>query len=153
MAGLVVTLIDSTHHPLFKEWWALYESSFPPCERRGLEMHADALRDSLFRCLHLADAGGFAGLLSYWQLEELTYVEHFAIVPERRGCGLGHAALGLVPPPVVLEIELVVDNNTARRLAFYESCSFVRLEQPHVQLAYQAGESDVSLLLLSKPLL
>ena len=47
----------------------------------------------------------------------------------------------------------MVDAATARRLAFYESCGLVRLPQPHVQLAYQAGQPEVPLWLLSKPAL
>ena len=53
----------------------------------------------------------------------------------------------------ILEIEPVVDATTARRLAFYESAGLVRRPQPHMQLAYLAGQPDVPLWLLSKPAL
>lgn len=137
-----------------REWWQLYEGAFPACERRGAAQHAAALADPAFHCLHLADArAGFCGLLSYWCLGALCYVEHLAIVPERRGQGLGRQALALLSRPLILEIEPVVDAATARRLAFYESCGLARLPQHHVQLAYQAGQPDVPLWLLSRPAL
>ena len=47
----------------------------------------------------------------------------------------------------------MVDAATARRLSFYESCGLVRLPQPHVQPAYQCGQPDVPLWLLSRPAL
>lgn len=148
---MTLTRLHSPEHPLAGEWWTLYESAFPASERRGAEQHAAAMQDAAFHCLHLADAQGFVGLLCYWQWDKLCYVEHLAIVPGRRGQGLGHLALQHVPAPTVLEIEPVVDAQTARRLRFYESCGFVRLPQPHVQLAFQTGQPDVPLWLLSRP--
>ncbi len=150
---MVVTRIDSAQHPLAGEWRALYERAFPATERRGAAQHAAALREESFHCLHLADDAGFAGLLSYWKWDALVYVEHLAINPKRRGQGLGHAVLELLPAPAILEIEPVVDEITLRRLAFYESSGFVRLPQPHVQLAYQAGLPSVPLWLLSRPMM
>lgn len=150
---MTVTRIQAFAHPLAKEWWQLYEAAFPASERRAAEHHAAALGDAAFHCLHLADENGFVGILSYWRLGCVTYVEHLAISPERRGQGLGHQALQLVPQPFILEIEPVTDTQTARRLAFYESCGLVRLPQPHVQPAYQAGLPDVPLWLLSRPAL
>ena len=120
---MTLTRLHSPEHPLAGEWWALYESAFPASERRGAEQHAAAMQDAAFHCLHLADAQGFVGLLCYWQWDKLCYVEHLAIVPGRRGLGLGHLALQHVPAPTVLEIEPVVDEQTARRLRFYESCA------------------------------
>lgn len=148
-----VTRIQSAAQPQAQEWWQLYEAAFPACERRSAAQHAAALGEPAFYCLHLADAAGFVGLLSYWQWEGLCYVEHLAIAPSRRGQGLGHRVLQLLPQPFILEIEPVVDALTARRLAFYESCDLVRLPQPHVQLAYQAGQPDVPLWLLSLPIM
>lgn len=148
-----VTRILSPQHPLAGEWWQLYKAAFPACERRGRVQHAAALQDAVFHCMHLADEAGFAGILSYWQWPGLCYVEHLSIAESRRGQGLGHQALELLPLPCILEIEPVVDAATARRLAFYESAGLVRLPQPHVQLAYQAGQPEVPLWLLSKPAL
>lgn len=148
---LTSTAVTSADHPLAAAWWRLYEDAFPITERRSARQHAAALADASFHCLHLADEGGFAGLLSYWQWDDMVYVEHLAIDAQRRGQGLGHQALALLPGKLILEIEPVVDEITARRLAFYESCGLCRLPQAHVQLAYQAGQPEVPLWLLSRP--
>ena len=148
-----IARICSPQHPLAGEWWQLYEAAFPASERRGRGQHAAALADGAFHCLHLADAAGVVGILSYWLWPGLCYVEHLAIVESRRGQGFGHRVLELLPKPFILEIEPAVDAVTARRLSFYESAGLARLPQPHVQLAYQAGLPDVPLWLLSKPVL
>ena len=149
--ALVSTRMQGMQGPEAVEWWHLYETAFPATERRGAVQHAAALAEAAFHCLYLADAAGFAGLLTYWQWEHLAYVEHLAIVPSRQGRGLGRAALAMLDSPVFLEIEPVVDTATARRLAFYESCGFEKLSNHHVQLAYQIGEPDIALWLLSRP--
>lgn len=150
---MISTRISSARHPLAAAWWQLYESAFPASERRDAAQHAAALRHPAFHCLHLADDRGMVGLLGYWLWDSLCYVEHFAVVPERRGQGLGHRVLAQIPQPVILEIEPVVDETTSRRLAFYKSCGYQQLPQPHVQLAYQAEQPNVPLVLLSCPAL
>ena len=150
---LRTTVISQTKHPLFAEWWQLYETAFPASERRSLRQHAAALEHPAFSCMHLADAGGFAGIMAAWQWQGMLFLEHLAISPERRGQGLGHQALALLQGRVVLEIEPVADAVTERRLRFYQDCGFCRLVYPHVQLAYQTGQPDIPLWLLSRPLL
>lgn len=148
---LQLLTISRVQHPRFEEWWQLYEAAFPVTERRSAYQHAAAMQHAAFRCVHLSDEVGFAGIMAYWEWPHLVFLEHLAVVPERRGQGLGHQSLALLPDKVVLEIEPVVDAPTGRRLRFYESCGFCRQPHPHVQLAYQAGQPDVPLWLLSRP--
>ncbi len=148
---LTATSISCIRHPYFNEWWHLYESAFPVTERRSVHMHAKALEHSAFHCLYLEDSAGFGGIMAYWQWQNMVFLEHLAIVAERRGQGLGHQALDMLQGRVLLEIEPVADAQTARRLAFYESYGFCRLPHPHVQLAYQSGQPDIPLWLLSRP--
>ena len=67
--------------------WALYESSFPECERRTQRDHLEAMRDPDFYAMSLWDEGAFAGLLFYWYNGDFCYVEHFAINGAIRGKG------------------------------------------------------------------
>ena len=143
--------ITCTQHPLAAEWWQLYEEAFPVTERRAQPQHAAALQSPAFHCIHLSDENGFAGIMAYWKWEKMIYLEHLAICAMRRNQGLGHQALKLLQGDVIVEIEPANDSESVRRLAFYESCGFYCLPQPHVQLAYQTGQPDVPLWLLSRP--
>ena len=116
-----------------------------------MAQHTSALTNPDYHCIHLADASGFVGIMAYWQWQDTIYLEHLAITPERRGQGLGRQALELLKGRVVVEIEPAVDSSSVRRLAFYESCGFLCLSHPHIQLAYQAGQPDIPLWLLSCP--
>lgn len=133
------------------EWWQLYETAFPVTERRSMAQHAASLTNPDYHCIHLSDAEGFVGILAYWQWKDTIFLEHLAITPDRQGCGLGHQVLALLQGRVVVEIEPAEDSTSVRRLAFYESCGFFCLSYPHVQLAYQAGQPDIPLWLLSRP--
>ena len=134
----------------------LYENAFPFCERRTLQHHISTAgkNPAFFPGELYAPGGEFVGILYYWHWPELSllFVEHLAIVPHLRGKGFGHAALQLVTLPdtcVILEIEPVTDEPTARRLDFYESAGFIRLPYAHVQLPYHPGGESVPLELLS----
>lgn len=135
----------------------LMEGSFPPEERRSEPQHRRALAEDDFHCLLLREEGQVAGLLTYWRHRDFAFVEHLAVNPEQRGRGLGHRIMHLLAEelcpgvPVILEIEPVCDEMTARRLRFYESCGFVRLPDAHVQLPYHAGGSPLPMELLLHP--
>lgn len=134
-----------------EEWWQLYSAAFPAEERRNATEHEHALRDDAFHACMLRDVSNFVGLLTWWQWDNMLYVEHLAIAQEKRGMGYGGAALQALKQcglDIVLEIEPVRDDVSAKRLAFYQANGFVLLPFPHTQLAYQKGYPDIELLLL-----
>lgn len=153
---MTLTRIKQASDPALGEVWELYRSSFPREERRSWSRHQRAMEEPSFACLTLRDKEGLAGLLFVWEMEEFAFVEHLAIHPLRRGRGLGHVALNLLhqrvsPRPVILEIEPVTDAVTMRRCRFYESCGYVRLPYPHVQLPFHAGDAPLPMTLMSYP--
>ncbi len=144
--------LQSAADPLFAESWALYEAAFPEVERRSPACHVAAMADAAFHCMRLEQGGAFAGIAFYWKAPQFIYLEHLAIAPARRGQGLGHRALELVCGqglPVILEIEPVVDEATARRWRFYRSAGFHRLPFHHLQPLYHHGDEPMRLELLS----
>lgn len=154
--NLKLVRVDRSSDAALLEAWELYESSFPRKERRSRTQHLRAMEDPAFVCLVLQDGQGMAGLLFVWETDAFVFVEHLAVQPTRRGRGIGHSALELLHQragarPVILEIEPVVDEATARRCRFYESCGYVRLPYPHEQLPFHVGEPPVPLTLLSFP--
>lgn len=152
---LVATRLAPQSGELWAEAWQLYEAAFPRVERRDWSWHVAAMAaEPAFVCLHVRDAAGFVGLVFYWLFPQCVYVEHLAIAARRRGQGLGKQVLAMAQQyalPVMLEIEPVCDDTTARRLAFYERCGYHRLPCEHYQLPYRAAEPPLRLELLSYP--
>ena len=123
----------------------LYESAFPPIERRdtilwkmlGQEeplFHLDAIRDS---------NGLWVGFISYWTFSDFVYVEHFAIEPTCRGNNMGgnavDALLNEAAVPIVLEVELPTDSLSRRRIAFYQKHGLSLIEKDYMQPPYREG--------------
>lgn len=133
----------------------LYEEAFPPAERRtatGWKLQI-ATRPR-FDVHVLEDEAGFAGFISSWQLSRCRYVEHFAVLPERRSGGIGTKALAAFlrmcgDTPVVLEVELPESELAVRRIGFYRRNGFVLSELDYLQPPYEAGGELLPLRLMT----
>ena len=100
--------------PLSPEWTGqaapLYEQAFPLAERRPTDVWTQMLGGHrYFSGYAIAEGGGFCGLLTAWHFETFVYVEHFAILPEKRNGQKGARALAQFvalqsPLPIVLEV-------------------------------------------------
>ena len=80
-------------HPLFDASFSLYESSFPPNERRTRADHLLALQDTDFLPLGAVEDDRLLADVFVWQTEDFVYLEHFAVQPSLRGQGTGSRIL------------------------------------------------------------
>lgn len=129
----------------------LYLDSFPPEERRPWTDIADGHGPEL----HMIFADGdFAGFVTTWDLGTWTYIEHFAIMPERRGGGIGALVLtalkNMDSRPLLLEAEPSCESNpmATRRIEFYRRNGFHLLDYNYIQPPYTAGLPPVPLRLM-----
>ncbi len=127
--------ILSREDPLFAAKQKLYLESFPAYQRRSVFDQELVFRQPTYRLdAWLAD-GEFAAFMSWWEFPDMRYVEHLAVAAEKRSSGIGSALLQIwlpsLPTPAALEIDPVVDELTARRLAFYERLGFVKNSITH----------------------
>ena len=137
----------------------LYNESFPPEERRDYEdeRHLSEfikMKHGKFHAFAVKDGDLFLGFLSYWEFEGYTYVEHFAVIPERRGNNIGRKMLGhlfkTVSEDVLLEVEPPVTPDAERRIKFYENTGFrVRQEFDYMQPPYSGDKQPVKMLLMT----
>ena len=132
----------------------LYESAFPPEERRPWQALCELPAE--FSIYGITCNGEMAGMLTLWLFDnEMAYIEHFAVFDHMRGSGMGAAALSKIrdlasPLPVVLEVE--PDGTTpfaARRIAFYSRNGFDAYDYEYIQPPYSAGLPSVRLTLMS----
>lgn len=138
----------------------LYLDSFPPEERRpwnNIASPSDRQKPELFAII--AD-GRLAGMLTLWTFDRFAYVEHLAVDPSLRACGIGSAAMRELirkvgRKPVVLEIEPPVAERpeTIRRHDFYSALGFVTIDRQYIQPPYSPELPSVQLHLMATTVL
>ena len=134
----------------------IYFNSFPEEERRPLDdilCRAAAGDKGLNLMLIHASDGNVSGMLTYWDLGDVIYIEHFAIDSSCRGDGLGGCVLdefvARCSKPVLFEVEPAGSNSMAdRRIAFYRRHGFECMDYPYVQPPYSPGLPPVGLTLM-----
>lgn len=129
----------------------LYQSAFPEMERRT-ESALISMTGNPLMSLNTIDIDHlFAGLFNYWSLGHFFYIEHFAIVPEKRNMGIGNEVLRNFSKnkTVVLECELPTDDLSKRRILFYQSLGFHIYPFSYSQPPYSSDKPAVPMLLLT----
>ncbi len=121
----------------------LYAEAFPPEERRPVSHMIP--KDPAFRFYAIDDSG----LLTAWHFPEFTFIEHFAIFPEKRGFGIGSQTLAELSGNLILEVEPPTTGSAAkRRIAFYERNKFRMLDIVYMQPPYSSELPSVELRLM-----
>lgn len=125
-----------------KAYAAIYEASFPPCERKSFDyMLSSPVADHYELLVIASSAVPVAGMviLTYAEVDGEAYalLDYLAVSPDCRGMGIGHAVLPLIRAHckergvrLFLEIEApdaTADNALQRvlRRAFYLSCGLI----------------------------
>lgn len=143
--------IDAAH-PLFDASLALYETSFPPNERRTRDDHLRALQDADFVPLGAVEDGRLLADVFLWKTDGFVYLEHFAVQPELRSHGTGGKILEQLLDTqqlFLLEIEPPESPLTCRRKRFYERHGLQAQPYAHVQLPFQGGGPILPLVIMA----
>lgn len=139
----------------FEAFWKIYDSSFPPDEKRSYEQQLALQRSTRYKIRCLEHEDGLIGFIAYWTFEKFVFIEHLALAPEARGLGAGSQFLkGFLEEqdlPVILEVEPPQDETQHRRVAFYNRLGFDLSDYTHVQKPYVTGRQGVLLQLMSYP--
>lgn len=137
----------------WSEAWALYEASFPACERWDASSYDRAFADPAFEADAILLDGAFVGLLFHWTSDGFHYVEHLAVSPHLRGQHLGSRALEAFcrDRRVILEIDPPEDTVSILRLHFYERLGFVANPYNYVHPSYRSPFHPHRLVLMSRP--
>ena len=148
--------IETTEDSFFAPLWAIYNESFPRNERRSIDHQRAAFCSDRYRLDAFVEDDRVAGLAGYWDFPDYVYIEHLAIDSGLRGGGYGsrivRELLERVGKTVILEIEPVEDEITARRLRFYEKLGFRANPYPHRQHKYHDDDPEgFGLTILSYP--
>lgn len=135
----------------------LYESAFPADERRDFSDFVALLAtdNTPFAVIGAFDGDTLLAFLSYWQLDcKVVYGEHFAVIPQMRGQGLGRTMLthflDNVSSDMVLEVEPPIEPIAVRRVKFYETLGFkFHGDFSYTQPPYGPGKSELPMKLMT----
>ncbi len=134
---------------------AIYEEAFPLDERRDWTQMIELLNHEAFCFMGIYLHEEIIGFISFWNLTEFTFIEHFAIKKIERGKGFGsqifHQVLNHVRMPVVLEVEEPLSSDAKKRIEFYERMKFSVFEGSYYQPPYSIEKKSVKMLLMSYP--
>lgn len=118
-----------------------YIDSFPEVERRAFYLVRELIdKNSAFTMFVVMKDGVYVGFISVWEFESFKYIEHFSIDESARNGGIGAKVLnefiGRTDKPIVLEVEMPVDEMCKRRVCFYERLGFVLDTNRYYQPSY-----------------
>jgi ribosomal protein S18 acetylase RimI-like enzyme len=141
----------------FLQFWEIYQRSFPPDEKRAESEQRKLLSNKQYKLLRFYNRPHtqVIGFLALWEMEEFTFLEHFAIREEYRGKGLGGRFLtefqSQCDKDLILEVELPNTPIAKRRVEFYERAGFCYNHYPYLQPPYDENGHAVELSLMSYP--
>lgn len=137
----------------FEPFYQILQESFPPDELRSRQEHYHLFSCPVYKVYARYEKGQLLGFLTVWDLEQVAFIEHFAVAAPYRNRGLGAQlleALGAVlGKPLCLEAELPETEIASRRLGFYQRNGFTVNPQPYMQPALEPGKNPVPLHLLT----
>ncbi|MFH1785072.1 MAG: GNAT family N-acetyltransferase [Candidatus Micrarchaeota archaeon] len=129
----------------------IYESSFPPEEKR--ELNKD-LFDRKNYSLLTAIEDEPVGFISVWDFGNFVFIEHFAVKKQLRDQGIGTRMLSKFlddHPDVILEIERPKTEEQYMRIKFYKQIGFHLNNYQYVQPPYGPEKPPVNMFIMSYP--
>ena len=147
--------IRTTADEYFADFWRIYTESFPLNEKRTPDQQIHAFQKPHYQINTYIIDNQIIGFIAFWTDPEFVFVEHFAVSPEFRSKRLGSTVLqqfiNEFKIPVILEIEMPVDELTKRRLKFYELAGFIRNPHQHYMPPYHESNPPLEMEILTFP--
>lgn len=106
----------------------LYIESFPLSERRAVDKMFELYKNNPLFSISVAEEDEqLVGFLTYWNLGDFIFAEHFAVSSQMRNSGYGRKVMELFKAsfnPIILEVELPTTILSERRIGFYQRLGF-----------------------------
>ena len=148
-------LIKDSQDQYFADFWRIYTESFPLNERRTPEQQILIFPKPHYQTNAYIINNQIVGFIANWNDPEFIFIEHFAISSEFRSKKLGSTVLQQFIDdfkiPVILEIEMPIDELTRRRLKFYELAGFIRNPHQHYMPPYHENDPPLEMEILTFP--
>lgn len=142
---------DQAYYAFVEE---LMGTAFPQEERRDTPQQREySDHNPLFHNNIIVEDNKPIGMISYWNMGDFYYIEHFAIDPTLRNGGYGKRVLESIKQKlngsIVLEVEEPTEEMSIRRINFYKRLDFILHEKPYMQPPYRKGDSGLPMFLMT----
>lgn len=140
----------------FDRIYEILEASFPLDEYRTYEAQKELFGQKEYRIYGLVDeiGGELQAILSVWELDDLVFIEHFAVSPRYRNQGMGEKILQEILERfsglICLEVELAENELAKRRIGFYQRNGFFFNDYPYMQPPICKGRKAIPLRIMSR---
>lgn len=145
--------ITEKQSPFYSDFENLYRISFPIFEQRTEQQQIQAFSSLAYHLNIYLDGETFVGFIAYWEFDYYLYIEHFAVHPDLRGKGYGSIVLKTLQDStnkrLLLEIDPVTDEISAKRLHFYQLNGFYTNLYRHTHPPYREGFHGHELVVLT----
>lgn len=152
---MIFKKIENSDSKEFKEAWKIYESSFPPNERRSLELQIDLMKNKLYNFFVVLENKIIIAIITYWDSDNFLFIEHLAVKEDIRGKSIGTKLLKeyLIrnKQTIVLEVEIPSTEIAIKRIRFYEKMGFKLNKFDYIQPPYGKDKSPASMFLMTYP--
>lgn len=137
----------------FNKIYNIMQNSFPKTECRTFDEQEKLLSNENYKITYLKEDNKITCFIAYWEFDSFIFIEHFAVAPEKRNCGIGSdflkTFLSLCYKKVVLEVELPLDDIARRRIDFYQKIGFIKNNYPYIQPSMRKDALPVPLEIMS----
>lgn len=146
--------INKNNDNEFKQIYNIMCKSFPDCEFRSFDGQKKLLCYDYYNIAITKDSkNNIAGLIAHFTVDDFIYIDHFAMLPELRGKGIGRKFLNdfifASKKDIVLEVEPPQDTLTEKRIAFYSSMGFNLNDYEYYQPPLRKDTDKVPLMLMT----
>lgn len=108
----------------FDRFYQILSNNFPTKEIKEYNYMKDTFHVGLYQVLTLKDNDQIVGIMSFYQHDDFRFIDYFAIDGSLKGKGMGSKMLqyfiNLDDKMVILEVEHPEDEQSKRRIAFYQ---------------------------------
>lgn len=141
---------------IFDQVFDIMKESFPEAEYRDYQEQKLLLTHPRYSLLtEKNEQQNVIGFLAGWKFDEFSYVENVAVFSSIRGGGIGKKLMERFMEqatlPIVLEVELPMNEINQRRIGFYKRLGFQLCEFPYVQPPLRTGFKPLPLKIMSFP--
>lgn len=138
----------------FDTMYDLMEMSFPIVEYRPYHEQKALLNNPAYSIYVLHnETKDIKAFIAVWEFDKFAFIEHFAVNPKYRNCGVGGYVLNEITERigknVCLEVEPPETEIAIRRIGFYERNGFFLNEYPYIQPPISNGRMAVPLFLMT----